>query len=105
MPVAVIKHWNDPNNAITLGGMHVRREKEIWVPTHDAWIPCLPTSMHFCFRDESVPRGSTLFCTCGSFAEIVGYHVYNRFSSFMGNEVIACHNFIQSGVHADGSHE
>lgn len=101
----VIRHFNDPNHAVTLGGKEVQREKEIYLDTYSYYLPVLPTSMHFCFRDTSVKRGSTLFCTCGSFAEVVGYHAYGKYQSYIGSEVIACHSFIQFGVHADGSHE
>jgi len=102
---SIIKHWNDPNHAITLNGKYVQREKEIYLPSYKAVLPVLQTSMHFCFRDASNPRGSTLFCTCGSFAEIVGYHVYKDWSSYIGNEVIVCHSFMTNRKHADGSHE
>ena len=101
----VIKHWNDPNNAVTLGGKNVHREQAIFLPSHKQWFPVLQTSMHFCFRDASQPRGSTLFCTCGAAAVIVGYHAYQKYNSYIGNEVVACHHHIQYGVHADGSHE
>ena len=101
----IIRNHNDPNHAVTLGGHHVERIHEMYLPSHRQVFPVLQTSMHFCFRDPSVPRGSTLFCTCGSAAIIVGFHAYEKYQSFMGNEVVACHNFIQYGVHADGSHE
>lgn len=105
MSPQVIKHFNDPNNAITLGGLAVRREKEIYLRTRHAYVPVLQTSMHFCFVDTTVPRGTTLFCTCGAPGVIVGYEAYRKYSSFLAHEVIACHNFIMYGVHADGSHE
>lgn len=101
----IIKHFNDPNNAVTLSGHQVRREKSIWLPSHSSWLPVLQTSMHFCFRDPTVPRGTTLFCTCGSAAIVVGYEAYHKYSSYIGSEVITCHHFIQYGVHSDGSHE
>lgn len=105
MPNNIIRNHNDPNHAVTLGGHPVNREKEIFLLSYKQWFPVLQTSMHFCFRDPSVPRGTTLFCTCGAPAIIVGYDAYKRYSSFIGNEVIICHNFIQYGQHADGSHE
>jgi len=101
----IIKHHGDPNNAVTLRGDKVQREKEIYLPSYRQLLPVLQTSMHFCFRDPSVARGSTLFCTCGSFAEVVGYHAYQKWASYIANEVVACHFFIQFGVHSDGSHE
>jgi len=105
MPNNIIRNHNDPRHAVTMWGKDVYREKEIFLPSHQAILPVLQTSMHFCFRDGSRPRGSTLFCTCGSFSEVVGFHAYSKYNSYIGNEVIACHHFIQFGVHADGSHE
>jgi len=104
-PNNLIRSHNDPKNAITLGGQHVHREDRIFLPSHNSNLPVLQTSMHFCFRDASVPRGTTLFCTCGSPAIVVGFEGYKKYQSFIGNEVIACHYFIQYGVHSDGSHE
>lgn len=101
----VIRNTGDPNHARTLGGVAVQRQKEIFLKTYNQWFPVLQTSMHFCFRDTSQPRGSTLFCTCGASAVIVGPEAYKKYQSYMGNEVIACHHFIQFGRHADGSHE
>ena len=105
MPNNIIRNHNDPNNATTLNGKRVVREQRIFVPTHREWYPVLQTSMHFCFRDASAPRGSTLFCTCGSAAGIFGYNAYQKYTSWLGREVIACISFIQTGVHSDGSHE
>lgn len=104
-PNKIIRSHNDPRNATTLGGHKVCREETIYLPSHQANLPVLQTSMHFCFRDPTVRRGTTLFCTCGSAAVVVGYAAYKRLNSYIGSEVIACHNYIQYGVHADGSHE
>lgn len=101
----VIRNTGDPNVARTLAGMRVERQKEIYLPSHRAVLPVLQTSMHFCFRDASQPRGSTLFCTCGAPAVVVGYEAYKKYQSYMGNEVITCLFFIQYGRHSDGSHE
>ena len=101
----IIKHFNSPKEAITLGGKSVHREKMIFLPSHRQWFPVLQTDLHFCFRDASHARGTTLFCTCGSPAIIIGYEAYQKYQSYIGNEVIACHHFIQFGVHSDGSHE
>lgn len=105
MPNNIIKHHGDPNKATTLGGIEVRREPKIFLPSYRQWFPVLQTSLHFCFRDASVPRGTTLFCTCGAVGIIVNYQAYEKLSSYIGNEVIACHSLIQYGQHADGSHE
>jgi len=101
----IIRNHNDPNHATTLNGIPVQREKEIYLPSHNAIVPVLQTSMHFCFRDASLPRGTTLFCTCGSYAVVIGFEGYKKWTSWVANEVIACHHFIQYGSHSDGSHE
>ena len=102
----VIKHWNDPKHAITLSGHNVERQDAIYLKSHEAAYPCLPTSMHFCYKDPTVVRGSTILCTCGSSAGVFGREAYRRWTSVnYGNEVIACTEFIQRGRHGDGSHE
>jgi hypothetical protein len=105
MPNNIIRRHNDANHAITLNGIPVNREKEIFLPSYKQWFPVLQTSMHFCFRDASRPRGTTIFCTCGAPAIIVGYEAYKSVNSYIGNEVIVCHHYIQYGSHSDGSHE
>lgn len=101
----VIRNTGDPHRAKTLNGKDVERQKEIWIPSYHAYIPVLQTSMHFCYRDPSNPRGTTLFCTCGSAAVVVGFEAYRKLNSFMGHEVMVCLYYIQYGVHSDGSHE
>src|SRR5688572_4227143 len=105
MPNNIIRNHKDPNSATTLGGIPVQREKQLFLKSYRQWFPVLGTSLHFCFLDYSQPRGSTMFCTCGSPAIIVGYEAYQKYSSYIGNEVITCHHFIMYGSHADGSHE
>jgi hypothetical protein len=105
VPNNIIKHHNDPKFAYTLKGDRVERQTEIFLPTDKQWYPVLQTSMHFCFRDPTNPRGTTLFCTCGGVAAVFGYEAYKNWNAFIGNEVIACHNFIQYRMHSDGSHE
>jgi hypothetical protein len=101
----VIKHWNDPKNAITLSGHPVTRQEALYLKSHERAYRVLQTSMHFVYHDPTVPRGSTLLCTCGSSAAVFGYEAYKRWTSFVATEVIACTEFIQQGKHADGSHE
>jgi hypothetical protein len=103
-PNNIIRSHNDPNRAVTLKGKEVQREKQVFLRSYQQQFPVLQTSMHFCFYDPTV-MGTTLFCTCGSSGIIVGYHAYKQFSSYVGNEVIACHHLIHYGQHADGSHE
>ena len=102
---SIIRGAGDPKHTLTLNGRPVERQDRIYVPSYSSWIPVLPQSMHFIYRDDSRPRGSTLYCTCGSPGIIVGYEAYEKYNAFIGNEVIACHSFIQYGHHADNSHE
>ena len=101
----IIRNTGDPRDTRTLHGKEVHREQSIYLKSHNAVLPVLQTSMHFCYRDASQPRGTTLFCTCGSPAIIVGYEAYRKYNSYIGNEVIACYQYIQYGKHADGSSE
>lgn len=103
---SIIRSHNDPQNTVTLNGRPVKRESQIFLPSHREWYPVLHTSMHFCFRDPDPSlRGTTLFCTCGAPAGIFGYEGYRKYGAWMGKEVVACTNLIQGGIHADGSHE
>jgi hypothetical protein len=105
---SVIRNWNTPNIAVTLSGHHVRREEAIFLASHERAYKCLPTGMHFCFKDPAAAtrRGSTIMCTCGASAGVFGHEAYKRWTSvWYGSEVIACTEFIQQGKHADGSHE
>lgn len=103
----IIRRHNDANHAQTLTGQWVSREKEIRLESHHQSYPLLHTSLHFCFKDPSEEgnHASTIFCTCGSPAAVFTYGAYRRFQSKNEGEVIACIEFIQQGVHADGSHE
>lgn len=102
----VIRNWNTPNIAKTLSGHEVRRENAIYLKSHEAAYACLPTAMHFCYKDPQVKKGSTILCTCGAPAGVFGREAYRRLTSVnYGNEVVACTSYIQYGRHADGSHE
>jgi len=101
----VIRNWNSPKSATTISGHIVTKQPALYLKSHERAYQTLPTAMHFVYYDPTVPRGSTLLCTCGSSAGVFGYEGYKRWSSFIATEIVACHNFIQYGVHADGSHE
>ncbi len=103
----VIRKHGDANSAQTIDGQWISRSKEIYVPSHHRAYPCLPTSLHFCFRDPhpNGRPGSTMFCTCGSPAGVFDFTAYGRWTGINHGEVIACVEFIQQGRHADGSHE
>lgn len=102
-----IRRFGDANHAQTITGEWISRSKEIYVPSHHAAYACLPTSMHFCFREPNMEgrRGSTMYCTCGSPAGVFDYTAYRRWTSINYGTAIACVEFVQQGVHADGSHE
>ena len=68
----------------------------------DGWYPVLNTDTHFCFTTSHF--GSRMLCSCGGEAALVGYHAYKKYSSYIGNEVIACLDYLQYGRHRDGSH-
>ena len=102
----VIRNWNSPNEATTLSGHKVKREQAIYLKSHEAAYPCLPTYLHFCYKDPTIHRGSTILCTCGAAAGVFGREAYKKWTSInYGNEVIACTEFIQQGKHGDNSHE
>lgn len=103
----IIKHFNDPNHAQSVTGEWISRSREIYLPSHHRAYPCLPTSMHFVFREPNMEgrRGSTLFCTCGSPAGVFEWTAYRRWTSINIGTAVACVEFIQQGKHADGSHE
>lgn len=101
-----IRRHGDANSAQTVDNEWVHRSREMFLPSHQQVYRCLPTSLHFVFR-EPKPNGrpgSTIFCTCGAPAGIFNVEAYGRFASNMG-EVVACTYLMQYGVHADGSHE
>lgn len=68
----------------------------------DGWYPCLDTDTHFCYITTHL--GSRILCSCGGEAALVGYHAYSKYSSYIGNEVIACLDYLNLGHHRDGSH-
>lgn len=100
-----IKHWNDPKHAVTLSGHIVTKQEALYLKSHERAYQTLPTSMHFVYHDPTVPRGSTLLCTCGAAAGVFGFEAYKKWCSFIATEIIACTHFIQYGKHADNSHE
>jgi hypothetical protein len=68
----------------------------------DGWYPTLNTENHFVYTTTHF--GSRMLCTCGGEAALCGYHAYKQYSSYIGNEVVACLDFLQYGRHRDGSH-
>lgn len=102
-----IRRHGDANHAQTMDGQWISRSKAIYVPSHEQAYPCLPTSLHFCFRDPhpSGRPGSTMFCTCGAPAGVFEFSAYSRWTSINIGTAICCVELVQQGKHADGSHE
>lgn len=102
-----IRRHDDANHAITVDGTWISRSREMYLPSHKRAYPCLPTSLHFVFREPNMEgrRGSTIYCTCGSTAAVFDRTAYRRWTETNYGEVIACLHLIQNGVHADGAHE
>lgn len=99
----VIHQYGRPYKAKTLSGKWVERQDQIYVPSHREVYPVLDYDTHFIYRDGE-NLGSTLLCTCGSPAGVIGYEGYKRFASYRGMNVIACIYYTNHGHHADGSH-
>lgn len=98
----VVRNLGDAKRTRNVDGEEVERQDYIFLSTFGYAVPCLNTDTHFVFKSKRL--GVATLCTCGSPAMAVGYNGYKRFASFMGTEVLACHNLIQYGVHSDGSH-
>lgn len=96
---AVVRHIGDLKKAKNVDGEDVYRQD--YLPFQGKTIRVLNTDNHFMYRSRRL--GSALLCTCGGQAVSVGFHAYKQYSSFIGNEVLACYYLIHSGKHADGS--
>lgn len=98
----IIHQFGRPKKAKLLNGRWVDRPEHIFVPSYHDVFPTLDYDNHFVYYDgEHI--GSTLMCTCGSAAIVVGYEAYRMYASYMGHNVIACMMHTQQGKHADGS--
>lgn len=97
----VVRNIGDLKRARNVDGETVYRQESIFLRTYGYNVPCLNTDNHFIFKSKRL--GMSTLCTCGSPATLVGYHAYRKYSSYIGNEVLCCHFFFQSGRHADGS--
>ena len=101
---SVIHQYGEPVKARTLEGLEVFREERIFIKSHGMMHSCLQYDNHFVYDDPSTTRtaGSTLMCTCGAAAAVIGYQHYKQYASYMG-EAVACLHYTQYGKHADGS--
>jgi len=104
---AIIKHYNSPNEAVTMDGHKVTREEKVWVDEMNGFIRCAPDDLHFVYLDPAARNPKNIgrwfaSCTCGSFAVLVGSNVYKDYGSPEGMMLI-CYHFLTFGKHADGS--
>lgn len=97
---AIVKHLGKVMKATTQSGDVVERRE--WLQLKNGTYPCLSSETHFVYRTRRL--GSTMRCTCGMEAVIVGYQQYKKYSSYIGNEVVMCLAYAQNGAHVDGSH-
>lgn len=95
----VVRNVGDLKRARNIDGQIVERQD--YIMFHGRRMRCLNTDTHFIYRSRRI--GSAVLCTCGSQAVSVGYHAYRKFSSYIGNEVVACYHLIMNDKHADGS--
>ena len=99
MPVSIVRNLGRARTATLPNGRVVERQD--FLKLTDGVYPTLPTDNHFVYITTHF--GSRMMCTCGGEAALVGYHAYKQYSSYIGNEVIACLDFLQLGHHRDGS--
>lgn len=97
---AIIRNTGRAKTAKLPNGETVERAETIKLT--DGWYACLDTDTHFVYHTNRL--GSSMMCTCGGEAVVVGYSQYKKYASYMGNDVIMCMSYAQNGVHRDGSH-
>lgn len=97
----VVRNLGDLKHARNVDGQMVYRQDEIFLQSYGYPVRCLNTDNHFVFKSHRLGAGTV--CTCGSPAVTLGYHAYYKYSSYIGNEVLCCHYFFETGRHADGS--
>lgn len=102
MPKApvVIHQYGRPTKARDVDGHTIQKEDKIFF--NKRWYPVLDYDNHFIYTTDKVGSAS-IMCTCGGFAGVVGYRAYKRFSSYVGPDVVACIQHINTGRHGDGS--
>jgi len=107
---AIIKHYNSPNEAVTMDGHKVTRQDKIFFTELGRFVKCAPYDTHFIYDDPEAKKQTigrwTPMCSCGSPAGIVGYNAYRQDASpsseFVPGELIVCLSHAQFGRHANG---
>ena len=106
---SVIRKHNSANEAETLDGYKVKREKFLFFD--DRLVHCAEYDSHFIYEDPSGKVNRWLqMCSCGSHAVCVGYNVYKkdaspttRAESTAPGEMFVCWVHATTGRHADGA--
>ena len=96
----VIRNVGRVMKAVTSSGDTVERKE--FIPMKDGMHPCISSDTHFIYKTRRL--GATTRCTCGVEAILVGFKQYEKYSSYIGNEVLMCMSYAQNGHHIDGSH-
>jgi hypothetical protein len=99
--LTIIHQYGRPKIAKDINGDIIHRQDSIYVPSYKQSFPVLDYDNHFVYATRNI--GSSLMCTCGSPAVVVGYRAYKQYESYKGMNVIACLSHINTGKHADGS--
>jgi len=108
----IIKHFNTPNEAVTVDGYTVKRKNKLFFKEWGTFVMCAPYDNHFIYDDPVARKGKygrwTPMCTCGSPAGKVGSNVYSFQASpategTIKGEMIVCLHHSMFGKHADGS--
>jgi len=91
-PFSIIKHYNNPNEAVTLDGYKVHREEKVFIEGLGGFVPCAKQGRWFAA------------CTCGSPAVLIGAKDYAHLGSPEGM-MLVCYFHTNPNMmrHADGS--
>jgi hypothetical protein len=107
---AIIRQWNSPNQAETMDGHLVEREKHLYFgEPFNRFVLCADYDTHFVYDDPEARKGTigrwTPVCTCGSAAGVVGYNAYKQDASpsagMVTGELVVCLIHAQTGLHAN----
>jgi len=101
---SIIHHRGELGEAYTHKGTKIVRTDSIFLRSFGRFIKCTPYDNHFIYQVPETDRvvgASTVMCTCGSFAGIMGHDAYKNDASPQG-ELLLCHWHATEGRHADG---
>jgi hypothetical protein len=90
-----------PNKAQLPNGTWVYRLEKMWIPEWGGFVPVAGYDNHFVYEVSDIhDKGSTLRCTCGSAAIVVGVSGYVGDASPQG-KLIVCLLHSTSGSHSN----